>query len=50
MFHGLEPAVEAAEELEKNFDLVRTERVPCRRDSNLSIYRPRWLAGIERFT
>ena len=41
MFHGLEPAVEAAEELEKNFALVRTERVPCTRGSNLSIYRPR---------
>jgi len=40
MFHGTEPALEAAQAIEKMCELLRRERVPGRRESYLSIYRP----------
>jgi 16S rRNA (guanine527-N7)-methyltransferase len=41
MFHGRDPALEEPESMARDFELLRTERVPGRREWMLSIYRAR---------
>jgi len=38
MFHGKEPALESPDAMQRMFKLVRKERVPGMKESNLSIY------------
>jgi 16S rRNA G527 N7-methylase RsmG len=41
MFHGRDPAVQAPETMERDFELLRTEKFPARREWMLSMYRAR---------